>query len=551
MRPPRSGSLPRMMFSRTVKLSASMKCWWTMPMPAAIAAVGVLNTTGRPSSRIVPSSGWCMPYSVFIRVDLPAPFSPTTACTSPRPTVRLTSEFATTPGKRLVIPLSSITGAPAGASASSGRWVETVLMVRILTQSAQGPRDGAPGPAPWLLLRSSGRSGGRRDLQAAVLDLLLVLLQLGLDVVDEATAGGVADTAVLEGEGLLRGLAGVLELLDGAVDGRVDLLDHRGQDVRLEGGVADGVVLVGVDADGPLLGVDGGGEAAVERAAGRGVDDVRTVLVHRLRGDLGAVDVAEAGAAVAGGQALVVDLDAGVDGLGALLEAGPELRDQRALVAADEADVLALGLQRGSGADEEGALVLGEVLHGDVGDRGGVAVDADEADVRVLLGHGVHRLAVAEADPDDRVVAVVGQLAQQVGPVGAVLLGAELLDVGAHVGLGLLQALDRQVVEGAVTAAAHVERHTDLERLGAVARRARGPARGPAGGPARLRVAAAAAARGQGQRGRRRECHHLHHRTQGGSPSSLFRCIGGSVRRYPTWPAPPSSSSPPLDATAG
>ena len=69
----------------------------------------------------------------------------------------------------------------------------------------------------------------------------------------------------------------------------------------------------------------------------------------------------------------------------------------------------------------------------------------------------VHRLAVAEANADDRVVAVVGQLAQQVGAVGAVLLGAELLDVGAHVGLGLLQALDREVVEGAVTAAAHVE----------------------------------------------------------------------------------------------
>src|SRR4029079_14213541 len=132
------------------------------------------------------------------------------------------------------------------------------------------------------------------------------------------------------------------------------------------GGVADGVVLVGVHADGPLLGVHGGGEAAVERAAGGGVDDVGTVLVHRLRGNLGAVDVAEAGAAVAGGEALVVDLDAGVDRLGALLVAGPELGDQRAFVAADEADVVGLGLQRLRGAHEEGTLVLGEVLHGDV-----------------------------------------------------------------------------------------------------------------------------------------------------------------------------------------
>ena len=34
------GSEPRITFSSTVRLSASMKCWWTMPMPAAIAARG-------------------------------------------------------------------------------------------------------------------------------------------------------------------------------------------------------------------------------------------------------------------------------------------------------------------------------------------------------------------------------------------------------------------------------------------------------------------------------------------------------------------------------
>src|SRR6476469_6592862 len=498
-----------------------------MSMPAAMAAVGVLNTTGRPSSRMVASSGCFMPYSVFIRVDVPAPFSPTTACTSPRPTVRLTSELATTPGNRLVIPRSSITGAPAGASASSGRSVETVLMVSHPHTIGAGPEDGAPDPAPWSLLRSSCRSGGRRDLQGAVLDLLLVLLQLGLDVVHEPTAGGVADTAVLEGVGLLGRLAGVLELLDRAVDGRVDLLDHRGQDVRLEGRVADGVVLVGVDPDGPLLGVHGGGEAAVERAAGRGVDDVRTVLVHRLGGDLGTVDVAEARAAVAGGQALVVDLDAGLDGLGTLLVTGPELGDQRALVAADEADVVGLGLQGRGGTDEEGALVLGEVLDGDVRDRRRVTVDADEVDVGVLLGHRVHRLAVAEADTDDGVVAVVGQLAQQVGAVRAVLLGAELLDVGAHVGLGLLQALDREVVERAVTTATHVEGHADLQRLGGTGR---GAARGAAGGRVGRRLLTAAAARGHRERGSRRECHHLHHRTQGVSPSR-FRCSGAGPAR--------------------
>ena len=54
------GSLPRTMFSRTVKLSASMKCWCTMPMPAAMASAGLRKLTSRPSSRIWPSSGRCI-----------------------------------------------------------------------------------------------------------------------------------------------------------------------------------------------------------------------------------------------------------------------------------------------------------------------------------------------------------------------------------------------------------------------------------------------------------------------------------------------------------
>ena len=42
------------------------------------------NATGLPSIRISPSLGGNSPASTFISVDLPAPFSPTTACTSPR-----------------------------------------------------------------------------------------------------------------------------------------------------------------------------------------------------------------------------------------------------------------------------------------------------------------------------------------------------------------------------------------------------------------------------------------------------------------------------------
>src|SRR6476661_1969867 len=45
-----------------------------------------------------------------IRVDLPAPFSPMRACTSPGRSSKETSSFATTPGKRFVMPSSTTKG---------------------------------------------------------------------------------------------------------------------------------------------------------------------------------------------------------------------------------------------------------------------------------------------------------------------------------------------------------------------------------------------------------------------------------------------------------
>ena len=50
-------SSPRMMFSATVRTGTSMKCWWTMLMPRAMASDGPVSVTSLPSSRILPSSG--------------------------------------------------------------------------------------------------------------------------------------------------------------------------------------------------------------------------------------------------------------------------------------------------------------------------------------------------------------------------------------------------------------------------------------------------------------------------------------------------------------
>jgi len=54
---PWSFSAPSTTFSSTVRLSASMKCWKTMPMPAAIASDGEWKDTSRPSTSIVLLTG--------------------------------------------------------------------------------------------------------------------------------------------------------------------------------------------------------------------------------------------------------------------------------------------------------------------------------------------------------------------------------------------------------------------------------------------------------------------------------------------------------------
>ena len=51
-----------------------------------------------------------------MRVVLPAPFSPRSACTSPRATSNETSSFAMTPGNRLVIPRIATAAAPRAAA---------------------------------------------------------------------------------------------------------------------------------------------------------------------------------------------------------------------------------------------------------------------------------------------------------------------------------------------------------------------------------------------------------------------------------------------------
>src|SRR5213078_4630591 len=55
---------------------------------------------------------------MFDRVLLPAPFSPSSACTSPAAASKSTRSFASTPGKRFVIP-RIVTAAPCGAAVTA------------------------------------------------------------------------------------------------------------------------------------------------------------------------------------------------------------------------------------------------------------------------------------------------------------------------------------------------------------------------------------------------------------------------------------------------
>src|SRR5918994_2192470 len=159
-------------------------------------------------------------------VDLPAPFSPIRAWTSPRRSSSVTSSLATTPGNRLVIPSRTTRGGGVLPPASS--------------------------VTPVDLRRCVG------DGDLAVDDLLLELVQLLLDVrrelvgvrlrVVESVLGQAEDEAPAERV--------VARLLDRRVHGRIHALEHRREDQRLLLR-ARREVLVRVDADRELVRVDG------------------------------------------------------------------------------------------------------------------------------------------------------------------------------------------------------------------------------------------------------------------------------------------------------
>src|SRR5919204_400334 len=321
---------------------------------------------------------------MFINVVLPAPFSPSSACTSPRRTSKSTWSFASTPGKRFVIPRTSRTGRSSTVADSKpvrrrrAAW-PAFLVKPMISRSRLRHLDLAGDDEPLEPVHL--RDVGLRHLRADLAD---------------------ADAPVLQVEEHVRSAAerAVLGRTDDAQDPEIHALELARQDVLPE------VRLVDVDADPPDVLVLSGTQRAEAARAGDVVDDLRACrdLVQRQR--LALVLLGE------GSRIVDLHLDAGHALLRTGDVTGEELLDRRNCLTADAADHVAAGLlchQGTKAADEVAALLhrelrahdvrrLGAVersaLHVIVGDR---ELDALELVRDLLLGIGKQ---VPRADDD-------------------------------------------------------------------------------------------------------------------------------------------------------
>ena len=150
-----------------------MKCWCTMPMPAVMASPGPAKCWTASSSRISPSSAWYRPYSTFISVDLPAPFSPRRQWISPGSTVRSMWSLATRAPKRLVMPRSSSFMGPIYFRCA----VPARGCRRDSRREAGGPEQLGPDPPPRALrsiLVDAATDGDSTVIEPSMMPALMV-----------------------------------------------------------------------------------------------------------------------------------------------------------------------------------------------------------------------------------------------------------------------------------------------------------------------------------------------------------------------------------------
>ena len=130
------GGAARNRFSATLRPITSVIVWYAMPSPSSIAALADAVVSCSPAISTTPSSGTTVPLAMPSNVDLPEPFSPSTAWISPARTSSDTSSLACTGPYRLETPRSDRTvGAPSLAPIDDT--VGLHVLVRVFTVALQ------------------------------------------------------------------------------------------------------------------------------------------------------------------------------------------------------------------------------------------------------------------------------------------------------------------------------------------------------------------------------------------------------------------------------
>src|SRR5438552_14161481 len=265
---------------------------------------------------------------MFMRVDLPAPFSPSRAWISPGSTTRSMWSLATRSPKRLVMPRSSSLRAT-----SWWGW------------AARPPtRGGRPGQSGSGLLRLCRRGDRHLAADDVLLELVELALQVGRYLAVQVVEGRELHTVVGQGAG---GTAAALQRPVGRLEDRVphrvgDVLDHGREEHRAVLLGAHATVLVDPDHAVGAVGL-----LRARRGAQAGTAGDRHDHVSLLRDELV-------------GQPLATVLVGEGTGERAVL---------RGLVPAEHLDVLALGL-----------VVLGDTVDEPVHE------DGDRRDLEAAVG---------------------------------------------------------------------------------------------------------------------------------------------------------------------
>src|ERR1700722_450163 len=202
-------------------------------MPARWASWGVAKAAGWPNSSISPVSALCAPDRILSSVDLPAPFSPSSAWISDCPTSRWTFSSARTPGKRLLTPAILRIGPSDFAGADESAAGALAIQERSLMGNAVEEK-GAPGTA-------------RREALPGLLHFVEALGRVEIVLGDRHRP---------QQRDLLRGLRPILEKVGEDVDASRALLAGELLDRRGDLAVADLAQRLGqrveADDDNPL-----------------------------------------------------------------------------------------------------------------------------------------------------------------------------------------------------------------------------------------------------------------------------------------------------------